>query len=197
MERADSARILGRADAPVWVIEISDYQCPYCARFHEETFDQLRDEFIANGTVRFAYLHFPLPNHPHAWPAAEATMCAGEQGRFWEVHDAVFRTQSRWAPLEDAAPVFDSVAVAAGVEMQRWRQCVKERAMRPVIQADYDRSIQAGVQSTPSFIVGEQALVGAVPIEVMREAIQAAVAARGATPQQPQQPAPPGGGGGE
>ena len=174
--RADSARIQGSAGAPVWVIEVSDFQCPYCRTWHEETYGVLKREYIDRGKVRFAYINFPLPNHKNAWPAAEVAMCAGAQGKFWEVQDALFRTQDRWAPLEDPAVVFDSLVAAAGVNVPELRACTASDALRPLIQADYDRGAEAGVSSTPSFIVADQMIEGAQPIEEFRKAIDAALA---------------------
>ena len=91
--RADLARIQGSPTAPVWVIEVSDFQCPYCKQWHDQTYKKLRDEFVNTGKVRLAYVNFPLAQHAHAGPAAEGAMCASAQGKFWEMHDALFTTQ--------------------------------------------------------------------------------------------------------
>src|SRR5688500_17464643 len=97
--KADLARIQGSPTAPVWVIEVSDFQCPYCKQWHEQTYPKLRDEFVRTGKVRLAYINFPLAQHGNAQPAAEAAMCAGAQGKFWEMHDALFTNQAKWAVL--------------------------------------------------------------------------------------------------
>ena len=173
--RADSARIQGSPEATLWVVEVSDFQCPYCRTWHEETYATLKREYIDAGKIRFAYVNFPLSNHKHAWPAAEVAMCAGLQGKFWEVQDVIFRTQDRWAELADASAVFDSLAAAAGVDTQQLRACTGSDALRPLIQADYERGMEAGVSSTPSFLVGDEMLVGAQPIEKFREVIDAAL----------------------
>src|SRR5215210_392488 len=94
--KADLARIQGSPTAPLWVIEVSDFQCPFCRQWHEQTYQKLRDEFVRTGKVRLAYVNFPLAQHAHAQPAAEAAMCAGAQGRFWERHDARFTSQEKW-----------------------------------------------------------------------------------------------------
>ncbi|HMH86433.1 MAG TPA: thioredoxin domain-containing protein, partial [Gemmatimonadaceae bacterium] len=86
--RADLARIQGSASAPVWVIEVSDFQCPYCKQWHDQTYAAFRDQYVNTGKVRLAYVNFPLASHVHAWPAAESAMCAGAQGKFWQMHDA-------------------------------------------------------------------------------------------------------------
>ncbi len=174
--KADLARIQGSPTAPIWVIEVSDFQCPFCRQWHDDTYQKLRNEFVRTGKVRLAYINLPLKQHRYAWPAAEAAMCAGAQGKFWEMHDALFTTQAKWEGLPTVAPVFDSLAGATGVDVVRWRQCVQSGKMKPWIQADHDRAQAAGAFSTPSFIVGDKLLVGAQPIEVLREAIDSALA---------------------
>ena len=173
--KADLARIQGNPAAPVWVIEVSDFQCPYCKQWHDETYQKVRDEFVRTGKVRLAYINYPLSSHAHAWPAAESAMCAGAQGKFWEMHDALFANQAKWEALPAPAPVFDSLARATGVDVARWRQCVQSGKMKPWIQADHDRAQAAGVNATPSFIIGDTMLAGAQPIENLRSAIDSAL----------------------
>jgi protein-disulfide isomerase len=181
--KADLARIQGNPAAPVWVIEVSDFQCPFCKLWHDTTYAALRDEFVRTGKVRLAYVNFPLAQHQYAWPAAESAMCAGAQGKFWEMHDALFNTQSKWEALPSPAAFFDSLAHAQGVDTARWRQCVQSGKMKSWIQADHDRAQTAGAASTPSFIIGDKLLVGAQPIAEMRRAIDSAlVKAKKATP---------------
>ena len=177
--RADLARIQGSATAPVWVVMVSDFQCPFCKQWEQETYPKFRDEFVKTGKVRLAYVNFPLNSHVHALPAAEAAMCAGAQGKFWEMHDALFATQAKWEELESPATVFDSLAVAAGVDAARWRECVSSGKMKPLIRADHDRASVAGASATPSFMIGDKMLVGAQPIEQLRLAIAAATARNG------------------
>lgn len=170
--RADAARIQGSADAPVWVVEISDFQCPYCKMWHDSVYGALQREFVRQGTVRMAYINLPLPNHPNALPASEVAMCAGLQGKFWEVHDALFHTQERWSPLADATPVFDSLARAQGVDVSAMRACVSSGTVRSLIAADAERAREAGVSGTPAFLIGGDVLLqGMQPIEAFRRVI--------------------------
>jgi len=181
--KADLARIQGNPGAPVWVIEVSDFQCPYCKQWHDETYPVFRDEFVRTGKVRLAYVNFPLGQHQYAWPAAESAMCAGAQGKFWEMHDALFNTQSRWETLPSPATFFDSLARVQGIDVARWRQCVQSGKMKTWIQADHDRAQTAGAAATPTFIIGDKLLVGAQPIEELRRAIDSAlVKGKKATP---------------
>jgi protein-disulfide isomerase len=172
--KADLARIQGSPNAPVWVIEVSDFQCPFCKQWHDETYPVFRDEFVRTGKVRLAYVNFPLAQHQYAWPAAESAMCAGAQGKFWEMHDALFNTQSKWEALPAPAGFFDSLARSEGVDAARWRQCVQSGKMKAWIQADHDRAQTAGAASTPSFMIGDKMLIGAQPIEELRRAIDSA-----------------------
>jgi protein-disulfide isomerase len=170
--RADAARIQGTATAPVWVVEVSDFQCPFCKTWHDSVYDAFRREFVTPGTVRFAYINYPLPNHANAMPAAEAAMCAGVQGKFWEMHDGLFERQHDWAHMPNASAVFDSVARAKGVDVAAMRRCIQSGAVRDLIRADIDRAQETGVQGTPSFLIGGDVLLrGMQPLENFRRAI--------------------------
>jgi protein-disulfide isomerase len=173
--RADRARIQGSSTAPLWVIEVSDFQCPYCKQWHDQTYSQFIDEYVRTGKVRLAYVNFPLAMHVHAFPAAEAAMCAAAQDKFWPMHDALFATQGRWENLPSPAPVFDSLAQASGVDIARWRDCVRSGKMRPLIQADHDRAQRAGASATPSFMIGDKLYAGAIPLADLQKAIDSAM----------------------
>lgn len=182
--RADAGRIQGSPDAPVWIVEISDFQCPFCKTWHDEVYATLRREFIVPGTVRLAYINYPLPNHANALPAAEAAMCAGAQNKFWEMHDGLFDAQATWGPMPNAAAVFDSIARAKGVDVPAMRRCIETGAARALILADAERAQETGVQGTPSFVIGGDVMLrGMQPIEAFRRAIGEKLAARSrATP---------------
>jgi protein-disulfide isomerase len=181
LTRADAGRIKGDSAAPVWLVIISDFQCPFCRRWHEESYEPLVREFVRTGELRMAFLQFPLPSHRHAMAAAEASMCAAAQGRFWEMQDAIMLAQERWSPMPSAQAVFDSLASRVGVDMDSWRDCVSSRVTRPLVELDLERARQMGVRSTPSFIVGDRAITGALPLDTFRVAIRAALAQSRAT----------------
>lgn len=173
---ADRSRIEGDSTAPLWVIDISDFQCPYCAEWQRNTHEALRAEYVRTGKVKLAFVNFPLEQHRHAMSASRAAMCAGVQGRFWPVHDAIFETQDRWAAAGDAAPLFESIARTAGVRIDEWRSCFASDVMDPLIEADRDRALAAGANSTPTFIINRQLIRGAAPIEEFRRLIDSALA---------------------
>ncbi|GLC26009.1 DsbA family protein [Roseisolibacter agri] len=170
---ADRGRILGDSTAKVWVLMVSDFQCPYCKMWHDQSFEALRREYVATGKVRMAYLHYPLDQHEQAVPSAEAAMCASVQRKFWEYQSALFGTVARWGQAGDQSAVYDSLAQGQGLDMTRFRACTKSHVMRAIVEADRDRMARAGVRSTPSFFVGQQGIAGAQPVGVFREAIEA------------------------
>jgi protein-disulfide isomerase len=155
---------------------VSDFQCPWCKRWHDETAPRVLKDYVESGRVRVAYVHYPLDMHPHAVPAAEASMCAGAQGKFWQYHDSLFATQEEWAPLRNSAPVFERLAAGVGLDTAAWAQCLRDDVMLPMIQADIDRGKQAGAGSTPTFFVNQKLIAGAAPFETFRVAIDGALA---------------------
>ena len=187
LQRADRGRIQGDGAAPVWVIVASDFQCPYCQIWHAETYPALVKDYVRTGKVRIAYLNYPLNSHKNAWPAAEAAMCASVQGMFWEMHDAIFANQGLWSTMPNAMPLFDSLAVNKfALNGDEWRSCMSSHATAALVQADFERLRGAGVESTPSFFVGDRGISGAQPTDVFRAAIEQALAkARGATAAKP------------
>jgi protein-disulfide isomerase len=175
--RADHARVQGSADAPVYVVEVSDFQCPFCKVWHDSTYPVVKRDYIDTGRARLAYVNFPLSIHPHAQQTAEAAMCAGVQNRFWEMHDALFRTQADWGHQADAGAILDSLAGLAGMDRDKWRKCMTARTMQASVEADYARAQQAGVNSTPSFFINGRIVSGAVPPAEFRSLLDDAVKA--------------------
>ena len=174
---ADRGRIRGSADAPVWFIEVSDFQCPFCKQWHDASFAAIDSAYVKTGKVRMAYLNFPLTSiHPNAQAAAEAAMCASVQDKFWPMHESLFATQDRWESQRNPVPTFDSLAVAAGVNAKAWRDCMSTHATAKLIEADHDRSRGAGVRSTPTFFIGDRKFEGAYPTDSFRVALDSAIA---------------------
>ena len=179
--RADLARIEGSPSAKLWVIVVSDFQCPYCKQWHDETYAEFRKEYVQTGKVKFAYINYPLNSHLNAWPAAQSAMCAAAQDKFWPMHEALFNTQQRWEAMSPPTFVMDSLARSLNLDMKRFTECVSSGKMRALIQADHDRALGAGARSTPTFLIGSRLLVGAVPFGDMRKALDSALAKAGHT----------------
>lgn len=173
---ADLSRTDGSQSSKVWVVEISDLQCPFCKNWHETVYPKLRDEFIKTGKIRFAYINFPLSQHKNAFAAATAAMCAGAQNKFWPLHDALFNTQDKWENLADPSSYFESLAAKAGVDIPQWKSCLPSTSIHALIDADRDRALHAGVESTPSFIIAGKLIDGAMPWNDMRKAVNDALA---------------------
>lgn len=177
LARADRGRIRGQGNG-IWLVVISDYQCPFCKKWHEETEPLIERDYVRTGKVQIAYMNYPIASiHPNAMPAHEVAMCAAEQDRFWPVSDALFRTQGDWKSRRDVAAFFDSLTRTLLLDRPRYDRCLRSGEMRPLIAADIDRSTRIGVGSTPSFLVGGRPVIGAQPYEAFKRAIDAALAA--------------------
>jgi protein-disulfide isomerase len=173
---ADKGRIAGDSAAKTWVVIASDFQCPFCRQWHTESYKQFIDEYVRSGKVKVAYINFPLGQHQNAVPSAEAAMCASAQNKFWQFHDALFDSQDKWENMPQPRPVLDSIARAVGVQFDEWSKCVDSGKMLPLIFADRDRAMTAGVRSTPSFLIGGQVIAGAVPLAELKPVVDSAIA---------------------
>ena len=167
----DDDDMLGDPDAPITIIEFSDFQCPYCQRFHVNTFGQLKENYIDTGKVNFVYRDYPLSFHANALPAAEATECAGEQDSFWEMYEMVFDNLDEWADAEEADALFAVYATEIGLDVSEFESCLASDAMVDEIKADMQDGIAYGVTATPTFFVNGQRVVGAQPYSVFSSII--------------------------
>ncbi len=168
---------MGQPDAPVTLIEFSDYQCPFCRRFSQTTLPTLKAEYIDTGKLRYVFRDFPLDQiHPYARKAAEAAHCAGDQGKYWAMHDLLFQKSpafqvkklKKYARRLDLDPrVFDG--------------CLEQDKYRAKVQKNYEDGGSAGVRGTPGFFVGKTRsddtiqgvlISGARPLPVFRQAIE-------------------------
>ncbi len=175
--RADSARIMGSPDAKVWMLEVSDFECPFCKTWHDAVYPTIVRDYVETGRVRLAYVHYPLQNHRNAGVAAAASMCAGAQGAFWPYHDRIFAAQEALIATEQPRALLDSLATAQGLDLAAFGQCLDDEVMMPVVIADAQRMRAAGVNATPTFFIGDQVIPGAQPLETFRRALDAAIAA--------------------
>jgi len=164
----DGAPILGEEDAPVTMVEFSDFQCPYCARFFEQTFPQLKENYIKTGKVKLAFRHLPLSFHQYAQKTAEASECANEQGKFWEYHDTVFNNQDQ---LSDT--ILSTWAGEIGLDVKKFDDCLESGKYKEKVQADSNDAGSYGVSGTPSFFINGKLLVGAQPYEAFQQVIDA------------------------
>lgn len=158
-DRADRGRITGDENAKIWVIMVSDFQCPFCKQWHDASFQTVLRDYAEKGKIRLAFINFPLNIHPNAVPASEAAMCASVQDHFWPMHEALFARQSEWAALPNPSAKLESIAgTVPQLDMAAWRTCMSKHSTRPLIEADHDRWRSAGVGSTPAFSVNGKLL---------------------------------------
>ncbi|WP_411281887.1 DsbA family protein [Gemmatimonas sp.] len=175
IQRADRGRLMGRENA-LWVVMISDFQCPYCKQWHDSSMVNLKRDYIEPGKVRMAYLHLPLSNHRHARAQAEASMCAAVQGKFWEYADVLFREQRAFQPIDNPTTKLETIARELSIDLPSFTRCRKSDAIRMLVENDERQASQARVQSTPSFLVGDFLVQGALPYADFRKAIDTALA---------------------
>jgi protein-disulfide isomerase len=169
--------VIGRADAPVTMVEFTDYLCPYCRRFQGNTFAALKKNFIDTGKVRFVSRNFPLSIHPDARNAAHAVICAGEQNRYWEMRDALFQ----YSDL--GAAKLAGYAANIGLDARKFQNCMQADASAR-IDSDLREANAIGISATPSFVIGlttsgeinGERLLGALPTEVFEAKINALLA---------------------
>ncbi len=158
-DRADRGRITGDENAKIWVIMVSDFQCPFCKQWHDASFQTVLRDYAQKGKIRLAFINYPLNIHPNAVPAAEAAMCASVQDKFWPMHEALFAEQAQWAALPNPAAKLESIAATVpGMDMAAWKTCIAKHATLALIQADHDRWRGVGVGSTPAFSVNGKLL---------------------------------------
>ncbi len=157
---------LGDANAPLTIIEFSDYQCPFCARFKTQTLDKIKSEYIDTGKVKFVYRDFPLSFHQFAQKAAEAAECADDQGKYWEYHDAIFDNQ---ASLNLAK--FEEIGNNLELDMESFSDCLDSGKYQQEVLKDFQDGQSLGVRGTPYFIIGNTPLSGAQPFENFKAVI--------------------------
>jgi protein-disulfide isomerase len=177
---------LGSQGARVVLVDFSDYQCPFCGRFYRDTMPQLDREYFKTGKVKYIFRDLPLEAiHPHAFKAAQAARCAGEQGKFWEMHYRLFENQRALGP--DALTAY---AESLEIDTAKFKQCMDADKYAAEIRQDMTDAVNAGINSTPNFVVGLidgkdarapnikvlHVITGARPYSVFKAALDSALA---------------------
>jgi protein-disulfide isomerase len=166
---------LGDVDAPVTIVEFSDFQCSYCRRHVLQTLPQIVETYVEAGKVRYIFKDFPLESHPNAPKAAEAARCAGAQGSFWAMHDRLFQDLKEWAPQggEQLIETFVGYAGALGLDEMAFGRCMESSQYGQQVRQNQWEGQQAGVGGTPSFLINGQLLSGAHSFEEFQRVIEA------------------------
>lgn len=168
----DDDPVLGPENAPITIIEFSDFQCPYCQRWHVQVWPKIQTAY--GDKVRLVYRDFPLYSiHPEAAPAAEAANCAHEQGKFWEFHDLLFSGGQALG-----RETYLAYAKRLSLNLDQFTTCLDERRYQAEVESDYAYAADLGINSTPTFFINGIALLGAQPFEVFKQVIDLELAGK-------------------
>jgi protein-disulfide isomerase len=183
----NTGHVIGSDTAPVEVVEFADFECPACGQFANLSEPDVRARLVNTGIVRFRFVDFPLEGigHNNTQAAHLAAWCAGEQNRFWEMHDAIFSAQDRWSSYATTRPnrVLSELARGVGVNMDQYEGCVASRKYAGQIQANVDQGAQRGVGSTPTFFIGNRKIANALPYDEFKRHVDQVLAEKqAATP---------------
>jgi protein-disulfide isomerase len=155
---------LGPADAPITIVEFSDFQCPFCRRFHEETYQDLLNAYP--GQIRFVYRNLPLESiHPEAMPSAVASLCANDQNAYWDYHTKLFSSENL------GRDIYIQYASELNLNVEEFTACLDSGKHDEFIAQDIDFAVNLGIQSTPTFFVNGLAIVGAQPLSSFQQII--------------------------
>jgi protein-disulfide isomerase len=171
--------VLGMLDAPVTMIEFSDFQCPFCEKYFSQTLPSIEKNYIDSGKVKLVFKNMPLENlHPNAKSAAIASDCANEQGKFWDYHNKLFANQNSWASLgsTNATNIFKQYAAQIGLDTNSFNSCVDSSKYADKVNKDAQDGATFGATGTPTFFIGNEQkgytkLVGAQPYAVFQQAL--------------------------
>jgi len=158
--------IKGNPNAPVTIVEFSDFQCPFCVRFYDDTYKQIEEEYIKTGKVKFVYRDFPLPNHQYAEGAAVAAECAGLQGKYYQMYTLLFTDG-----VSGNKDQYIKYAKEIGIDETTFTECINSKVTYNEISQDYKDGLFLEIISTPSFFINGEEVIGAQPYEVFKEVI--------------------------
>jgi len=174
----------GAADAKIVMVEFSDYECPFCGRFVRDSYPSIDREFIKPGKVRHVFRAFPLEAiHKNAFKAHEAAACAGDQGKYWPMHDQLFANQRALTAAD-----LTQHARTVGLDLTAFSKCLDSGKMTARVRKDLDAGTEVGVQGTPLFLIGtvaadgqlvvKKGISGAQPFSVFKQAFEDVAAGR-------------------
>ncbi len=169
---------LGSDSAPIEITEYSDFECPWCASFAAVQMPVVRQQLIATGKVRWRFREFPLSSHKYSRLAALAAQCAGEQGKFWEMHDQIF-THHEWAQTgKDPSGVFHGSAKDIGLDLAKYDACVESQRYAGRVEASYQEGEARDVQATPTFFIDGRKFQGNPTSDAFKALVDSLIAAR-------------------
>ena len=172
----------GSSDAPVRVMEISDFGCGYCRLFHQETFPTLLDVYVEAGLVQWKFIPFVLGMFPNGLEASIAAECSGEQELFFPMQRRLFLDQSGWKNSEDPFPFFADLAEEEGLDVERFNRCIEGGWRENQVRANVRLGREIGVRGTPTFLIDGIPISGALPLDTFRDIQDLALTQKGLTP---------------
>ena len=169
----DDDIVVGDPNAPITMVEFTDFQCPYCYRHATQTLPQLMSTYVETGQVRYVFKDFPLTmTHPQALAAAEAAHCANEQGAYLTMHETLFARQQEWSGQSDVDTIFTSYAEQMGLDSEAFAECLSSDRYYDMIGNDMQVGTQLGVNGTPAFFINGVFVSGSQPYTVFDQVIQ-------------------------
>ena len=167
--------VMGSDSAPVEVEEYADFECPACRGFAIVTMPDVAERLVKTGQVRWRFRDFPLYQIHRKSPIAhEAAACAGEQGRFWEMHDQLYYNRDQWVETRNSAKKIREYAQKVGADLSRYDDCMKSHRYQARIAASARQGVERGVNSTPTFVIGNLMIPGALPYDSLKALINGA-----------------------
>jgi len=164
IEIKDTDHVKGNKDAPITIVEYSDFQCPYCSKFHD-TLNKVMKNY--DGKVNWVYRHFPLDFHTYAIQAAEASECASDQNKFWEYNDALFKSQK-----DIDEEIFAKLAKDLKLDVNKFNKCMTSGKYTDKVESDYQSGVDIEVAGTPGAFINGARLKGAVPYAELEKEIE-------------------------
>ncbi len=171
--------LIGKADAPVQVIEFGDFECPGCGQFANVTEPDVRARLVNTGVVAFRFFDFPLTQHKNTWSAHNAAACADDQGKFWEMHDRLYGGQLEWNGEATSNPmkVMTRYAGDLGLDVRAWRTCVETQAHAARIKGNQAEGIRRNIGRTPTFIIGSKQVADNLSYDAFKSFVDSALVA--------------------
>ena len=178
---ASQGYVMGSATAPIEIVEFGDFECPQCGRFATLTEPDIRSRMVDSGRIRFRFIDFPLDMHRNTWNASRAAACADEQGKFWEMHDAIFANQDRWNSEATSNPdkVLKDIGKSVVANADQFNQCVDTKKTQAKIQAHWQLATARHLPGTPTFLIGDQQLPQFLNYDEFKKLVDDAVAKGG------------------
>lgn len=164
----------GEEDAPVTIVEFSEYQCPYCGRYVAEAYPQILEEY--GDQIYYIFHDYPLSFHQYAQKMAEVARCAGDQDQYWEMHDLIFENQEVWSSKQNVETDINSYVSQLGLDKEEFDDCLVSGKYTQTVKNDFELGTEVGVQGTPTFFINGQKIVGAQPFENFKTIIDAELA---------------------